>query len=92
MRDIKRFMQSLEGQALLKGIRDHLEKRTIRKVVFSATEEGIATTLHLDNGESFRFMEDELSVGTLFDRFGSVFYKFRADKPGTPNKKRRRNT
>jgi len=81
-------MQSLEGRALLKGIRAHLEKRTIRKVAFSATEDGIATTLHLDNGESYHFIEDELSVGTLFDQFGSVFYKFHEHKPGIPNKVR----
>jgi len=66
-------MNSELGHAWLQGICAHLEGRTIHKVAFAATESGIATTLHLDNNETYRFMDEESSLETLCEQFGGLF-------------------
>ncbi len=75
MKDSRGFMRSSEGRAVLESIRAYLEGRTINDVCFAATDGGIATTLHLDNGETFRFMEEELTLDSLYERYSAFFWQ-----------------
>ena len=76
LEDTRRFMRSPEGHAWLTGIRDHLHDRHIRRVAFAATDKGIATTLCLDNRDTYRFMDEELMLETLREQFSGVFREF----------------
>lgn len=78
--DGERFMGSPEGQAFLSGIRAHLEGRTVQKVAFEGIETGISTTLHLDNGEHYRFLDEELALETLYEQFGGVFREMKTQE------------
>lgn len=68
-------MRSKHGRQFLEGIRAHLESHRITRVTFHATEDGISTTLHLDNNDDYTFQEDKLSTPTLQEQFSSHFRK-----------------
>ncbi len=72
MRDLERFSRSPEGQACLAETRRLLEGRTIHKVTFSNEVNYIATTLELDNGESFFIVQPSLEVGFIREEFEEV--------------------
>lgn len=44
-------------------------------MTFHTTDNGITTTLHLDNNDDYTFQEDELSTPTLQEQFSSDFRK-----------------
>lgn len=73
--DLTRFMRCAKGRAFLRGIRAHLKGRAIRNVRFSRHEAGITTTLVLDNGQTYRFNDEELDLETLREQFSGVFRK-----------------
>ncbi len=75
VKDARAFQRSSEGSAVLESIRAYLEGRTIRHVTFTATDGGIATTLHLDNHQEFRFQDEELSLGTLYEQYSAFFWQ-----------------
>jgi len=75
VKDARAFKRSSEGSAVLESIRTYLEGRTIRRVTFAATENGIATTLHLDNHETFRFQDEELTLDTLYEQYSAYFWQ-----------------
>jgi hypothetical protein len=70
--DIDRFMRSTNGQAHLEEIRQMLKGRTVVDVEFSNEVHLIATTLHLDDGETFLVFQPSLEVGTLREQFEDV--------------------
>jgi undecaprenyl pyrophosphate synthase len=72
MNDLERFMRSAEGAAHLEEIRRMLEDRTITKVTFSNEVHFIATTLHLDDGETFFINQPSLEVEALREQFEEV--------------------
>ena len=72
MHDLERFSRSQEGQACLAETRRMLEGRTIHKVTFSNEVNYIATTLELDNGESFFIAQPSLEVGVIREEFEEV--------------------
>lgn len=74
MRDITAFMRSPDGRVWLDGIRDCLQGRSIRRVTFAATENGVATTLHLDNKETYRFTDDAMTLEELYERYSAFFW------------------
>lgn len=74
LKDTRAFMRGSEGRACLEGIQEHLQGRTIRRVTFTATDDGIATNLHLDNKETYRFMDEELMLDTLYDQHSAFFW------------------
>jgi len=76
MNDVKLFMRSSTGREFLRGIRDHLERRVINKVRFRGHEDGITTTLVLDNGETYSFNDEELDLGVLREQFSALFRLF----------------
>ncbi|EFK96928.1 hypothetical protein LDC_1040 [sediment metagenome] len=75
IKDARAFKHSSEGSAVLESIRTYLEGQTIRRVTFAATEDGIATTLHLDNHESFRFQDEDLALDTLYEQHSAFFWQ-----------------
>jgi hypothetical protein len=72
MHDLERFMRSLEGQSHLEEIRRMLEGRTIEEVAFSNETHFIATTLHLDDGETFFITQASLEVEALREQFEEI--------------------
>ena len=70
---LKAFQESEEGQPMLNGIRKWLEGRTITGVDFTVHEDGILTTLRLDNGEYFCFLDNELRLEVLEEQFSRLF-------------------
>lgn len=72
MNDLDRFSRSPEGQACLAETRTMLEGRTIRTLSFSNEVNFIATTLELDNGQSFFMVQPCLEVGFIREVFGEV--------------------
>lgn len=70
--DLERFSRSPEGQACLSEIRSMLEGRTVQRVTFSNEVTFIATTLELDNGESFFMVQPSLEVGFIREEYGQV--------------------
>lgn len=72
MHDLDLFARSPEGQATLMETRRQLEGRTIQKVTFSNEVNYIATTLELDNGESFFIAQPSLEVGVIREEFEEV--------------------
>jgi hypothetical protein len=75
LKDTRAFMRSSGGRAWLEGIQRHLQGRTIQRVTFAATDNGIATTLHLDNKETYRFMDEELILDTLYEQYSAFFWQ-----------------
>ncbi len=72
MHDLDLFARSPEGKAVLDETRRQLEGRTIQKVTFSNEVNYIATTLELDNGESFFIAQPSLEVGVIREEFEEV--------------------
>ena len=72
MNDLERFMRSQEGQAHLDEIRKMLRGRTIVDISFSNEVHFIATTLHLDDGETFVVFQPSLEVEAIREQFEEV--------------------
>jgi hypothetical protein len=72
MHDLDLFARSPEGKAVLDETCRQLEGRTIQKVTFSNEVNYIATTLELDNGESFFIAQPSLEVGVIREEFEEV--------------------
>ena len=70
---VNRFMECEEGRQFIEGIRDHLKGHRIDEVTFEDNEAGITTILHLSNGESYAFDDDELCLETLREQFSGLF-------------------
>ena len=75
MNDIHRFLRSKEGKAELKKIRDMLMGRMITDVTFSNEVTYIATTLLLDDGESFFVQQPSLEVDAIREEFAEVLQR-----------------
>jgi len=69
MNDLERFMRSTEGAAHLEEIRQMLKGRTIVDVSFSNEVHFVATTLHLDDGETFFITQPSLEVEAIREQF-----------------------
>ena len=69
MNDLERFFRSADGKAHLEEIRQMLLGRTITEVSFSNEVHFIATTLHLDNGETFFITQSSLEVEAIREQF-----------------------
>ena len=69
MHDLNRFMRSPEGAAHLDEIRRMLKGRTVVDVDFSNEVHFIATTLHLDDGETFFITQPSLEVEAIQEQF-----------------------
>lgn len=72
MADIERFMRSTAGREHLDEIVAMLKGHTIVDVSFSNEVYCIATTLHLDDEESFAIFQASLEVDALRDEFEDV--------------------
>ena len=72
MNDLERFLRSAEGKAHLDEIIAMLKGRTITDVDFSNEVHCIATTLHLDDGESFVMFQPSLEVDALREQFAEA--------------------
>ncbi len=88
--DLSRFVRSTEGKAHLEEIRQMLLGRTITEVSFSNEVHFIATTLHLDDGETFFIAQPSLELGTIREQFDEVlereyFVDFPERKPTEPS-------
>ena len=69
MNDLERFARSPEGATHLEEIRQMLRGRTIREVSFSNEVHFLATTLHLDDGETFAVFQPSLEVEAIREQF-----------------------
>ena len=69
MNDLERFARSPEGAAHLEEIRQILLGRTIQEVSFSNEVHFLATTLHLDDGETFAVFQPSLEVEAIREQF-----------------------
>jgi hypothetical protein len=69
MNDLERFMRSPEGQAHLDEARHLLKGRTIVDVDFTNEVHFIATTLYLDDGETFFITQPSLEVEAIREQF-----------------------
>lgn len=72
MADIERFLRSDEGKSYLKEITGMLLGRTVIDLTFSNEGSFIATTLHLDDGETFAIFQPSLDVRALREQFGEA--------------------
>jgi hypothetical protein len=72
MNDIERFLRTTIGRAYLEETRQMLLGRTITEVDFSNEVYHIATTLHLDNGETFFLSQSSLEVEVIRGQFEEV--------------------
>lgn len=72
MNDLERFMRSPEGKAHLDDICQMLNGRTIVEVAFTNEVHFIATTLHLDDGETFAVFQPSLEVEAIREQFEEV--------------------
>lgn len=72
MMDCARLMRSKEGAAYLEGIRKMLEGRTIQKVDFTNEASFVATTLFLDDGETFFIAQPSLEIDAIREEFADV--------------------
>ena len=72
MNDLERFLRSPEGKAHLEEIRQMLHERKVIDVTFSNEVQCIATTLHLDDGESFAIFQPSLEVEAVREQFPEV--------------------
>ncbi len=69
MNDLERFLRSPEGKAHLEEIRQMLKDRTVVDVEFSNEVHFIATTLYLDDGETFAVFQPSLEVEAIREQF-----------------------
>lgn len=69
MHDCDRFMRSTEGKACLDEVVNALKGRTIVDVTFSNEIHFVATTLHLDDGETFFVFQPSMDVDVLREEF-----------------------
>jgi hypothetical protein len=69
MADIERFLRSTDGQTHLAEISAMLKGHTIVDVSFSNEIWSVATTLHLDDGETFVVYQPSLEVDALREQF-----------------------
>ena len=69
MYDLERFMRSSEGRVRLEEIETMLLGHTIQEVSFSNETHCIATTLHLDDGETFVIFQPSLQVEAIRETF-----------------------
>jgi hypothetical protein len=69
MNDLERFLRSSEGQAHLEEIRQMLKGHTVVDVEFTNEVHFVATTLHLDDGETFFITQPSLEVEALREQF-----------------------
>lgn len=82
MNDIARMMRSPEGIAHLEEIRKMLEGRFIKKVEFTNEVHFIATTLLLEDGESFFIAQPSLEIDAIREQFAEVLEReYYADYP-----------
>ena len=72
MNDLERFLRSPEGQAHLEEIRRMLKGHSVVDVSFTNEVHFIATTLHLDDGETFVITQPSLEVDALREQFEDV--------------------
>ena len=72
MNDLERFMRSTEGAAHLDEIRRMLKGRRIVDVDFTNEVHFIATTLYLDDGETFFIRQSSLEIGAIQEQFEEV--------------------
>jgi len=72
MNDIDRFVRSEAGKAHLDEIVAMLKGRTITEVDFSNEVHCVATTLHLDDGETFVVFQPSLEVDALREEFADA--------------------
>jgi hypothetical protein len=80
--DLERFLRSPEGEKVLEGLRNMLEKRTIIGVEFSNEIHAIAMTLHLDNGEAIDLYYPSLEVDGIREEYPDVLEReFHRDHP-----------
>ena len=70
--DVDRFLRSAEGQSRLNEFRAILKGRIITDVSFSNEISCVATTLHLDGGDTFAIFQPSLDVDALREEFGDV--------------------
>ena len=93
MSDCDRFMRSTTGQAHLDEIVTMLKGKTVTDVTFSNEIHYIATTLHLDDGETFAVFQPSLEVDALREEFADAieeeYYRdFPERRPGGPETRR----
>ena len=69
MNDLERFLRSSEGHAHLEEVRQMLKGRTVVDVEFSNEVHFIATTLHLNDGETFAVFQPSLEVEAIREQF-----------------------
>ena len=82
MNDLERFIRSPEGQAHLDEIRRMLLGRTITEVSFSNEVHVVATTLHLDDGDTFFITQPSLEVESIREQYAAVLEReFHIDYP-----------
>ena len=82
MNDIDRMMRSKEGAAYLDEIRKMLEGRTIQRVDFTNEVHFIATTLFLDDGETFFIAQPSLEIDAIREQFADVLEReYHVDYP-----------
>ncbi len=72
MADIERFLRSQEGKSHLKEVTEMLKRRTVTNVTFSNEGSCIATTLHLDDRDTFVVYQPSLDVRALREQFGEA--------------------
>jgi len=72
MHDLERFMRSPEGKSHLEAIRQTLEDRIIVNVDFTNEVHFIATTITLDNNDTFTATQQDLDIAVLRDTFEDV--------------------
>ncbi len=90
MSDCDRFMRSKAGKAHLDEITAMLKGRTIVEVEFSNEVHCIATTLHLDDGESFVLFQPSLEVDALREEFAeAIDEEYYKDYPERRRKEKR---
>jgi hypothetical protein len=70
--DIERFMRSTDGKTHLAEIEAMLKGHTIADVSFSNEVWTVATTLHLDDGETFVIYQPSLEVDALREQFAET--------------------
>ena len=93
--DLERFMRSPEGQANLEEIRQMLIGRTIKDVRFTNETHCLATTLDLDDGETFVVFQPSLEVDVLREEYEATlereyYVDYPERKPDVPQMERRK--
>ena len=82
MNDLERFLRSSEGKAHLEKVHQMLLGRTITDVSFTNEVGFIATTLHLDDGDTFFITQPSLEVEAIREQFADVLEReYRIDYP-----------